>query len=163
VLSVIAAVLGLFATVWSAFIGETIPELLRDPDAEVREFRTSVDRQCGGYAFPSGHFVGHLATVQVRFAGLDPPPQYKDEYRALQENWARLVDELERVPESAGSPDLRNVRDPQQRQLIGRRILEAQTLIDESTRLMSVTFCPKVSRLAVGDVIGLESASALSD
>jgi hypothetical protein len=157
VLSAIGAILGVFATVWSAFVGETIPELLRDPDARVREFRTSVDRQCGGYAYPSAHFVGHLAKVQVRFAKLDPPTQYKDEYRALEQNWASLVDALESVPESGGQPDLQNVREPKQRQSVGRQILQAQDLIAENTRLMAVDFCPKVSRLAVDEVIGLKT------
>src|SRR4051812_7110512 len=45
-LSVVAAVLGVIATLWATLVGKTVPDLVRDKDAAVTEFRAEVDAVC---------------------------------------------------------------------------------------------------------------------
>jgi hypothetical protein len=95
-LAATGVVLGLVASLWSAFIGQTIPDLLRDKNAQIADFRAHVNSVCsrGTEALsPDPITVSRqsvrrsaegLQHVQTDLAAIDAPHAFNDEYEAFQ-------------------------------------------------------------------------------
>lgn len=116
-LPVVAATLGLAATLWATLTGQTIPELIRDEKAELNAFRLEVVRVCDKHA---AAFSARLDTLNrnrglsehqhlvrivrewrdtadrtiASLAEIDAPDQFTEEYSAYEMSWRRLEEAL---------------------------------------------------------------------
>ena len=151
----VAAVIAVFATVWATFIGQTIPELLRDENAPLNTFRDKVNAICSSaesyLSSAKAPSAERLRDLQAQFAAILPPAQYTDEYEGLQRAWGNIVTTARGAPnptatDTATDSDGDGLPDAQELSLITPGGFRAAVQFQDSAALMQLRTCRRLTR-----------------
>jgi hypothetical protein len=153
----VGAVLGVGATLWATLVGQTVPELLRDENAPLVEFRAKIDRICDAQGRPLrqardaqeqtvSRLSASITELQTALAATLAPPQYTDEFAGLQRNWDEYQAGLDGV--NIGRFTLAGADDPD---YVGRAIDRANTAalqVSRYARRMDARACADLGSAA---------------
>lgn len=159
---VASAGLALVAALWAAFVGQTIPELLRDDKAHLHEFRSSVTALCNEPHIraamqntaqrTSDYNLNSLVTfaegvypVLPKLADIDAPSQYVHDYAVFKHAMLSVYSEASHAAGYYPDIALRRRPDIQFRPLIGmyKRAMDSAMSGTRSAVMLGLTPCWK--------------------